>query len=338
MLKRFLAVLKARNLEYFRDRSSLGWNVAFPFFIVIGFYFIFNGDDKSQYKVGLLKTISQSTSEQAPLLDLKHIEFVFYEDKALAQFKLQQHAIDLLVDIAGEQYWLNASSPKGYIAEKLLLSTTQDYSKNTLTGREIRYLDWVLPGILGMNMMFSCLFGVGYVIVRYRKNGVLKRLQATPLSALEFLLAQVVSRLFIVLLVSIGIYVACDLMFDFYMVGSYLTLFLVAVLGAFSMIALGLMIASRSRSEELTGGLLNLVSWPMMMLSSVWFSMEGSSQFMQNVAQIFPLTHLVGGARAVMTEGAALSDLGYSIGLLCVMTIIFLAVGAALFRWEGDSR
>jgi ABC-type multidrug transport system permease subunit len=210
--------------------------------------------------------------------------------------------------------------------------------KATVTGRQIRYVDWALPGILGMNMMFSCLFGVGYVLVRYRKNSVLKRLQATPLTALEFISAQVLSRLGIVLFIASSIYVGCDFLFDFVMLGSYFDLIVVTVLGAMAMISLGLLIASRSRSEELTGGLLNMASWPMMILSGVWFSLEGAPKAVQWLADLLPLTHLVAAARAIMTDGATLSQLWYPMTVMTGMIVGFLSLAAMLFRWQGDGR
>ena len=93
------------------------------------------------------------------------------------------------------RYWVNTDSPKGYVVEKLLRAEHPAPSAKPVTGAAVRYVDWLFPGILGMNMMFSCLFGVGYVVVRYRKSGFLKRLHATPLTAFEFLSAQVLSRL-----------------------------------------------------------------------------------------------------------------------------------------------
>ena len=106
--------------------------------------------------------------------------------------------------------------------------------REAVGGAAIRYVDWVVPGLLGMNMMFSCLFGIGYVIVRYRKSGYLKRLNATPLTALEFLLAQLVSRLALTLLITAGCFTALTLLLHFRMEGSYLDLFLVTVLAAVS--------------------------------------------------------------------------------------------------------
>lgn len=184
--------------------------------------------------------------------------------------------------------------------------------------------------------MFSCLFGVGYVIVRYRKNAVLKRLKATPLSALEFVSAQLVSRLFIVMFMSSVVYIGCNIFFDFYMLGSYFDLFIIAVLGAFSLITLGLLVASRSKSEELIGGLLNLSSWPMMLLSGVWFSLEGAPNAVKVFADFLPLTHLVAGARKIITEGATLADISHHVSILMIMSVVFLSLGAYLFSWNTE--
>lgn len=336
--RRFLAVFKARNLEFWRDKSSLAWNFIFPVLLVAGFAVMFGNDNKAEFKIGVLQNDSVLDTNAQPFLQTRYLEFVVYQQQQVALRKLQHHQLDLLVDFQQNRYWLNDNSSKGYLAEKLLLQSLPAAGKETVSGRNIRYVDWVLPGILGMNMMFSCLFGVGYVLVRYRKNSVLKRLQATPLTALEFVSAQVFSRLGIVLVTAAAIYIGCDLLFDFVMLGSYVDLVIVTILGAMAMISLGLLIASRSHSEELTGGMLNMASWPMMILSGVWFSLEGAPKVLQWLADILPLTHLVAAARAIMTDGASLSELQYPLWVLSGMTLLFLSLSAWLFRWQGDAR
>jgi ABC-2 type transport system permease protein len=105
------------------------------------------------------------------------------------------------------------------------------------------------------------------------------------------------------------------------------------VVGAISLISLGLLISARITSEELAGGLLNLVNWPMMMLSGVWFSLEGAPDAIRLVANIFPLTHVLSSARAVMLDGASLADVAPSLLALTAMSAVFLAIGAKIFRW-----
>ncbi len=341
-MKRFWAVLKARNIEFWRDRAALGWNLLFPVLLLVGFSFVFSDEERNLYKVGILLETGETTPQQAlsqigsPFAGLKYVEFIPYQNAQVATDKVARHQLDLLVDFNSKHYWLNESSRNGYFMSELLRASHPDFEQSLATGRAIRYVDWVLPGVLGMNMMFSCLFGVGYVIVRYRKNGVLKRMQATPLSAFEFICAQVLSRLAIVVMVSSMLFIGCDLMLDFYILGSLWNLLTIGILGAASLISLGLLIACRLQSEELTGGLLNLASWPMMFLSGVWFSLEGAPELIQQFALIFPLTHLVEGARAILTEGASLYDIRYNLMALIAMTLVFLGLGASLFSWGSE--
>ncbi len=337
-MKKFLAILNARNKEFVRDKAALSWNFMFPILLLIGFAYMFSDEGNKLYKVGLIevsvKTDNSITTNQ--FTQLKHIEFVEYKDTDKAILNVNQHKIDLLVDFENKRYWINDTSSKGYIVEQLLLAKYDDFVRSQTSGKAIRYVDWVMPGILGMNMMFSCLFGVGYVIVRYRKNGVLKRFQATPLTAFEFLSAQIVSRLIIVLVVTGLLFVGSNFLLDFYVLGSLLDLFIIATIGACSMIALSLMIASRSSSEEFTGGLLNFASWPMMLLSGVWFSLEGAHPIVQKTAEIFPLTHILAAARTVMTDGGTLSDVAYHLIVLSEMTVVFLVIGSLMFNWGSE--
>ena len=171
-----------------------------------------------------------------------------------------------------------------------------------------------------MNMMFGSLFGIGYVIVRYRKNGVLKRLKATPLTAFEFISAQIFSRLLLTLSITILVFLGTN--------------FLVYTLGAFCLISLALILASRTESEEFAGGILNLITWPMMIFSGVWFSLEGLPPTAQYLSKLLPLTHIVDAARAVMNDGAGMLDIMPDLLVLLAMSILFLFIGAMLFRWK----
>jgi ABC-type multidrug transport system permease subunit len=110
----------------------------------------------------------------------------------------------------------------------------------------------------------------------------------------------------------------------------------VLVIGAICLISLGLMISARVTSEELAGGFLNIVTWPMMMLSGVWFSLESANEWVRQLANIFPLTHVLDAARAVMIDGAGLADIAPQLTILVIMSALFLAFGALAFRWHPD--
>ncbi len=331
--RRFLAILIARNKEYWRDRAALGWSFGFPLLVVLAFGFAFSGDTLDLYKVGIID--SADSRQPLAFTDTEYIQFIPVNSRQPAVTRVERHQLDMLVEPAARRYWINDSSPRGYILERVLRgSGGADYIRQTVSGREIRYIDWLIPGVLSMNMMFSALFGVGYVIVRYRKNGVLKRLKATPLSALEFLAAQMVSRLWLILAVTVLVYAGTDMLVDFRMFGSYLDLLLVFTLGSVSMISLALLVAARVSSEELAGGLLNLIGWPMMFLSGVWFSLEGLHRWVQALAQLLPLTHLIAACRAIMIDGAGLAEVSGQIAALLAMTVVFLAIGSYSFRWQ----
>ncbi len=341
MLQRIYAIYIARNREFMRDRGTLAWNLALPLVLMFGLSFAFSGDGRDQYTVGVLQAAPELDTEQHPFLGTRFINFVAISDEAEAFRKVERHQLDLLVSFDGQnRYWINPDSPKGYFAERLLLQSDGtlggDIEKAQITGDAIRYVDWVLPGILGMNMMFSCLFGVGYVVVRYRKNGFLKRLRATPLRPVEFIIAQIASRMSLIIVITIVIYTGTHVLLDTRMEGSYLSLLLIAIVGAVSMVSLGLMVAARVTSEELAGGLLNIINWPMMLLSGVWFSLEGASPLVQNAARIFPLTHILDSSRAVMLDGAGLIEILPNLAALMLMSAVFLGIGAAFFRWNQD--
>ena len=338
MLKHFFAVFTARNREFLRDTSSWAWNAIFPIMLVVAFTFVFSDDDKALFKVAVLPAVPQLESEADSFFTTRYIQFLTAENETASRTKVERHQLDMLINLDKGSYLVNDSSSNGYLLERLLRGDQTRpaaiLEKEVVSGRAVRYVDWVMPGVLAMNMMFACLFGVGYVIVRYRKNGVLKRLKATPLTAFEFLSAQVASRLWLIMAITVTVFVGTDYFLNFTMHGSYLSLLILFTLGAVSLISMGLIVAARTASEELAGGLLNVLTWPMMLLSGVWFSMEGAHPWLQNLAWLFPLTHIIDGARAIMIDGAGLLDIGDHMVFLVVVSLLFMALGSRLFRWD----
>jgi len=345
--KRLWVMFAARNLEFFRDRAAFGWNFLFPFLIVAGFAIVFGGKTFSEYKAGVFPVdppvaIHQRMEIPEGFQSTKYVEFVGVPSLEAGLLLLKQHKIDLLIrqGTAPYSYWTNASSPKGYVLEKMLIASLQPenaaalLSRQVVQGKQVRYIDWLFPGILGMNMMFSALWGVGYVVVRYRKNGVLKRLKATPLTAMEYLSAQLLSRIFLLMFTLLVVWIGCDILLSFDVAGSYFDLALVFFLGCLSLTAMGLVLASRGTSEEFTSGILNFISWPMMFLSEVWFSIEGAPQWVHWIAAAFPLTHLLSAVRKIMNDGAGLADVMPELAILSAMTGVCLVVGASLFSWN----
>jgi len=341
-------MFKARNYEFFRDRAAFGWNFLFPFLIIAGFAIIFGGKEYSDYKVGVFPLAQKKTDKTTLQLpdsfkNNKFIEFIGFQTEEDGINRLKHHKIDFLLknNSSDNAYWVNETSPKGYFLEQLFNGSIalKDHPVNGLKGevhgREIRYIDWFFPGLLGMNMMFSALWGVGYVVVRYRKNGVLKRLKATPLTAVEYLTSQMLSRIFLLMFTLAVVWLGCDLFFSFEVVGSLVDIFIVFFIGSLSLTALGLILASRGTSEEFTSGILNFITWPMMFLSEVWFSIEGAPQWVQTISKALPLTHMLSAARKIMNDGASLLDVHTELEVMAVMALVFLIIGASLFSWNS---
>lgn len=342
IVRQFAAMFTARSMEFVRDRGTFLWNLLFPVFLVFGLAFAFSSGDEKVFKVGVVGTSDSSVR----LLSLEQVQAIPYADAPTALQKLERHQLDFVIDFDRKEFAINEESSKSRLARELFTSQQAAasaatsmaagpaFSEKVVTGRPTRYVDWLVPGVIGMNMMFSSLFGVGYVIVRYRKNGVLKRLKATPVHALNFVSAQAASRLVIVLLTSIFVFSGTNLVLHFVMRGSYLNLLILTTVGILCMISLGLVFASRMRSEELAGGILNLVTFPMLALSGVFFSLEGSPPILMTIAKFFPLTHFTEAARKIMLDGAGLAQIAPNLAVLLGLTAVFLALSSVLFKWE----
>ena len=331
-MKKFTAIVYARTMEFVRDRGTLFWNLMFPIVLVIGFSFAFSGNDETMFKIGV---IGNETLAEGSFLELNAIETIFYEiDKEETLEKLRRHQVDMIIDFNEKSYYLNKESSATDLLRSLGSEDLASFSEKEISGKAIRYVDWLVPGIIGMNMLFSCMFGVGFVIVRYRKNGVLKRMKATPVTPLTFISAQMVSRFFIVLITSIVVFTGTNFFLKFVVNGSYILLILITMLAIFCMISFGLIFAARIKSEELASGLMNLLTFPMIIFSGVFFSLEGTPQFMQTVSKFFPLTHFIEGARLIMIDGAGFVQILPNLVVLGGMTIVFLIIASALFRWE----
>jgi ABC-2 type transport system permease protein len=205
--------------------------------------------------------------------------------------------------------------------------------EETSTEPGSRYVDFLIPGLLGMNVMSTGMWGIGYVIVENRQKKLLKRLAATPMRRSHFLLSfAAVRALFLALevpfLLGFGV-----LVFAIPIRGALATLALVVVAGAAAFAGLGLLVAARAQNVQTVSGLINLVMMPMMLMSGVFFSSEHFPAFLQPVVKALPLTMLNDGLRAVMNEGAPLAAVAPQVLLLAAVAVAAFGLALRLFRW-----
>ena len=327
-LRRVWVLFNSRNKEFYRDPGSLGWIFIFPIVMVIGFGYLFKVGESSTFKVAVVQTqFESSTFEEVAIPSLEE-----------ALKKLEFHALDLV--ITPNDYYINESSPKSKLAEAVFLKETlplvSEKTKHIIPGQRVTYVDWLFPGIIATNVLWMALWGVGWVIVRQRKIGVLKRLKASPVKPVEYLAAQALSRMVVMAFSGVFVFALGHLIRPFHTEGSYLTLFFIYMLGCFALSSIGLVAAARLDNEELVNGILNFMTYPMMFLSEVWFSLEGSPEWVKQTAHVMPLWHMVKGMREVMSEGATLAQLSPHIAVLAGIGIFCLFLGGYLFRWTKD--
>ena len=203
-----------------------------------------------------------------------------------------------------------------------------------VTEKGARYIDFLIPGLIGMNLMGTGIWSLAFSITNARNRKVLKRLIATPMRRSDYLLSQILGRMVflvpeIVLLAGFG-----WLIFDVPMRGSLILFFGLCLLGAMSFCGLGLLIASRVSTIEGASGLANLAMMPMWLLSGVFFSAERFPDAFQPLIRALPLTALNDGLRAVMNEGQGLAQIAPELGILAAWGIVSFAVALKIFRWK----
>jgi ABC-type multidrug transport system permease subunit len=203
-----------------------------------------------------------------------------------------------------------------------------------MTEKGSRYIDFLVPGLLGMNLMGTGMWGIGFSIVTARSRGLLKRLVATPMRKRHYLLGQMLGRLAF-LIPEVGILVGfAHLVFGVPVKGSVLALTLVAALGAMSFTGIGLLVASRPRTIEGVSGLMNFVMLPMWILSGVFFSPSRFPDAMLPWIRLLPLTALNDALRSVMIDGASFASVLPGMGLLGLWGLVAFVVALRLFRWK----
>jgi ABC-2 type transport system permease protein len=197
-----------------------------------------------------------------------------------------------------------------------------------------RYIDFVIPGLLGMNLMGSAMWGLGFSIVEGRQKKLLKRMVASPMPRWQYLTAYLLSRL-VMLVIEVVVFLGfARLVFGVPFRGSLVELALLCILTSLVFSALGLLVASRARTMEAVSGLMNLVMLPMWILSGVFFSASRFPAFMQPLVRALPLTAAIDAIRGNMLQGVHLEHMTMQIGILLAWFVAPFAVSLRIFRWR----
>ncbi|MFN7987054.1 MAG: ABC transporter permease [Thermoanaerobaculia bacterium] len=337
-----LELTRARLVEFVREPEALFWVFAFPVLLALALGLAFREKSPEKVPVGVVEGPRAAATAEALGRSPGLLARVY--PAGAGREALRTGKISLLVETEnGPVYRFDPTRPDARAARLEVDDALQRAAgrADPLRPREARvaepgsrYIDFLLPGLLGMNLMGTGMWGLGFSIVNARTRKLLKRLAATPMRRGEYLLAQILARL-VFLVFEVAVLVGFGrLAFGVEVRGSVAALAFVSLLGAASFSGLGLLVASRTRTIEGVSGLMNLVMLPMWLLSGTFFSWERFPEAAHPFIRALPLTALNDALRAVMTEGRPLSALGLELGVLAVTGVVSFVVAVRLFRWQ----
>jgi ABC-2 type transport system permease protein len=341
-----------RFREFIRQPEAVFWTFVFPILLAVGLGLAFRSRAPERLKVAVISSgagSASSTKIRKALAADSTLEVQFVDDSAGARAlrtgkvalliapksgSLANGSVDYVYDPQRSE-----SRTARLIADRALQSGAGRVdpvktTERTVTEKGSRYIDFVIPGLLGMNLMGSGIWGIGFAIVDSRGKRLLKRFMATPMSRAEYLMSFLLSRLFFLILEVATLLGFGALAFGVPLRGSLLELSLICLLSALAFGGLGLLIASRAKTVEGVSGLMNFVMLPMWIFSGVFFSSSNFPDVVQPVIKALPLTAVNDALRANMLEGTPITALGLEMAVIGAWLIVSFVLALKLFRWR----
>jgi ABC-type multidrug transport system permease subunit len=331
----------ARLREFAREPEAIFWAFIFPILMSVTLAIAFPGSGSKPAIVGIEPGDGANGIREA----LGHAPGVTVREMAPGSEAraLREGEVHLLVvPTDPPTYRFDPARDESRVARLLVDDALKHAAGRTdpWTAREdpmqvpgSRYVDWLIPGIVGLNIMGTSMWGIGFSIVQARMRKLLKRLVASPMRKREYLLAQIGGRL-VLLAPEAGV----PLVFGVFILGlpirgSLLTVSIVCLIGALAFGGIGLLTASRARTFEAISGLMNLAMVPMWVLSGVFFSSSNFPQAVQPLIQALPLTALIDALRGVVLDGVGLAGVARELAILGAWGLGGFAIALRIFRW-----
>ena len=328
--------------EFMREPEAVFWVLIFPVLLTCALGVAFRSHAPDALSVAVTAGPGAPPLEKA--LSAEQGLRVATLDADSAREQLRSGRVALVV-LPGDPvtYWFDPTREESRLAQLLVNDAVQKGAgradRQAVAVREMnekgsRYIDFLVPGLLGMNLMGTGMWGIGFSIVNARTRKLLKRLVATPMRKSHYLLGQMLGRLVFLAVEVAALLLFARLVFDVPIRGSVVTLAVITFLGAMTFAGFGLLIASRARTVEGVSGLMNAVMMPMWILSGIFFSTSRFPDVMQPVIQALPLTAVNNALRAVMLDGASLAATLPEIGIAAAWGLAAFGVALYLFRWN----
>ncbi len=337
----FCQLLLARIREAIREPEVLFWIFVFPLIMAVGLGIAFR--NKPPEKISVTVVDGPRAEQTAKSLSASPLLTVSTASDADARSALRLGKTALVVS-AGEayEYRYDPTRPESALARADVEDALQEaqgrkdvFEPNDVKVSEpgARYIDFLIPGLLGMNLMSGGMWGVGFAVVDMRTRKLLKRLVASPMRKSEFVAAVMSSRVVFMLVELALLLVFGYFVFDVTVRGSIVATVLVGLLGALSFGAVGILVASRAQKIETVTGLMNLVMLPMFVFSGIFFSSDRFPQIMQPFIHALPLTMLNDALRGIIIEGSPLASQAYALAGLALWGILSFLLAVKWFRW-----
>jgi len=332
----------ARTKEFLREKEAMFWVFGFPLILALALGFAFREKPPDRIPVGVVAGPNAQQRLAALLKSKTLLPRIMNEQDA--RDALRRGKVSLLIEGTDTVvYRFDATRPDSLSARNETDDVLQAAAgrRNVLVPREervheqgARYIDFLIPGLLGMNLMGTGMWSMGFTIANARMKKLLKRLVATPMRKTDYLLAMFLSRL-IWLLLEVSVLVAFGwIVFGVRVNGSLAVLAILCIVGGYAFSGIGLLTASRAKTIEAVSGLMNLIMMPMWLCSGVFFSYERFPDSVKPFIRVLPLTLLNDALRAVVNDAAGLSQITFQIGLLAVWGIVTFIIGLKIFRWQ----
>lgn len=342
----FWQLILARFREFIREPEALFWVYGFPLLLAVGLGIAFSAsqpeppvvdvrDGPDRACAASVKKLLDDAGLKVELCSAQDCDDRLAKGQTALYVIAEPAEIKYVYDQARSEavlarYWVDAVLVR---ARAQGAPRAEDVS---VSEPGSRYIDFLLPGLVGMNVMGGGLFGVGFVLVDMRVRKLFKRLMATPMRHSDFLLALLTSRLLFLIPEMLSLLVLGRLLFGVPIRGSVFTLALAIVLGASAFAGVGLLLGSRTEKTETMSGLINLVMLPMYLLSGIFFSSSRFPDAVQPIIQALPLTQLNVALRAVMLEGRGLDDfqVAWRLGALALYASVSFTLALRWFKWR----
>ena len=334
-----------RMREFLREKEAVFWVFIFPVLMTFALGIAFRNTTSDKTPVAIENSGAKANEIAGILSRYPEIGATVLSPDEAAQ-ALRSGKVSIVVrpvDAGSFEYRFDPTRPESRAARLQVDDVLQrgrgradvvSAGETRITEPGARYVDFLVPGLIGMNMMGSGLWGLGFTVVMARSRKLLKRFAATPMRRSHYLLSFMLSRLVFLVLEVAAVIVFAWLVFGFTVRGSWLSVALITVLGGFTFSGIGLLVAARPTTIEGVSGLMNFIMLPMWLLSGTFFSSERFPQVLQPFIKALPLTALNNLLRALMNEGATLSSNWLPIAVLLAWCVVSFVIALKIFKWQ----